>query len=201
MLTPFSLALCSLSKSRLVLRTLCLTRVCLGLGRLVEVRPHNISCCQSKKKKKKKKRPTGFRMASSGFATPSLNWSSPNLPEAFRSFRQHSTLIFDGPFANKMEKEKVTYLLLWIGSHGRDIYDGWTWNTPEEKFRLQIVLERFQRHIEPQVNSYPARYTFHQCRQATDESVDEFIARCRVIAAKCKFTDLMETNIFCRRSS
>ena len=134
-------------------------------------------------------------MASSGFATPSLNWSSPNLPEAFRSFRQYSTLIFDGPFANKTEKEKVTYLLLWIGSHGRDIYDGWTWNTPEEKFRLQIVLERFQRHIEPQVNSYLARYTFHQCRQAADESVDEFIARCRVIAAKCKFTDLMETNI------
>ena len=60
---------------------------------------------------------------------------------------------------------------------------------------MQIVLERFQRHIEPQVNSYLARYTFHQCRQAADESVDEFIARCRVIAAKCKFTDLMETNI------
>ena len=90
-------------------------------------------------------------MASSGFATPSLNWSSPNLPEAFRSFCQYSTLIFDGPFANKTEKEKVTYLLLWIGSHGRDIFDGWTWNTPEEKFRIQIVLERFQRYIEPQV--------------------------------------------------
>ena len=122
-------------------------------------------------------------MASSGFSTPSLNWSSP-LPEAFRSFRQYSTLIFDGPFANKTEKEKVTYLLLWIGSHGHDICDGWTWNTPEEKFRLQIVLERFQRHIEPQVNSYLARYTFHQCRQTADESVDEFIAHCRVIAAK-----------------
>ena len=134
-------------------------------------------------------------MASSGFATPSLNWSSPNLPEAFRSFRQYSTLIFDGPFANKTEKEKVTYLLLWIGSHGRDIYVGWTWNTPEEKFRLQIILERFQRHIEPQADSYLARYTFHQCRQGADESVDEFIGRCRVIAAKCKFTDLMETNI------
>ena len=36
---------------------------------------------------------------------------------------------------------------------------------------------------------------FPQCRQAADESVDEFIARCRVITAKCKFPDLMETNI------
>ena len=134
-------------------------------------------------------------MAASGFATPLLSWNSPNLPEAFRSFRQYSTLIFDGPFANKSEKEKVTYLLLWIGSHGRDIYDGWSWTTPGDKFKLQIVLDKFQRPIEPQVNSYLARYTFHQCRQAADESVDEFIARYRVIAAKCKFTDLMETNI------
>ena len=134
-------------------------------------------------------------MAASGFATPSLSWNSPNLPEAFRSFRQYSTLIFDGPFANRSEKEKVTYLLLRIGSHGRDIYDGWTRTTPDDKFKLHIVLKNFQRHIEPQVNSYLARYTFHKCRQAAGESVDEFITRCRVIAAKCKFTDLMETNI------
>ena len=45
MFTPFSLhvAFCSLSKWRLVLYALCLTRVCLGLGRFVEVRPHNIT--------------------------------------------------------------------------------------------------------------------------------------------------------------
>ena len=45
------------------------------------------------------------------------------------------------------------------------------------------------------MNSYLARYTFHECHQAVDESGDEFIAHGRVIAAKCNFTDLMETNI------
>ena len=54
------------------------------------------------------------------------------------------------------------YLLLWIGSHGRDIYDGWTWTTPDDKFKLQIVFDKFQRHIEPQVNTYLARYNFHR---------------------------------------
>ena len=83
------------------------------------------------------------------------------------------------------------YLLLWIGSHGRDIYDGWTWTTPNEKFKLQIVLDKFQRHIEPQVNSYLARYKFHRARQTQDESVDEFISQCRVLAAKCKFADIL----------
>ena len=93
-------------------------------------------------------------MAASGFSTPSLSWNSPNLPEAFRSFRQYSTLIFDGPFANKSEKEKVTYLLLWIGIHGRDIYDEWTWTTPDNKFKLQIVLDKLPGQVQ-----FPLRST------------------------------------------
>ena len=38
------------------------------------------------------------------------------------------------------------------------------------------------------MNSFLARYDFHQCRQKEEESVDEFISRLRVIAGKCKFT-------------
>ena len=63
---------------------------------------------------------------------------------------------------------------------------------PGNKFKLQIVLDKFQRHIEPQVNSYLARYNFHGARQTQDESVDEFVSKCRVLAAKCKFTDIQE---------
>ena len=59
---------------------------------------------------------------------------------------------------------------------------------------MDAVFNRFEKHIEPQVNSYLARFHFHQCRQAVEESVDEFIARCRVLAAKCKFADQLETN-------
>ena len=66
--------------------------------------------------------------------------------------------------------------------------------TPDDKFKLQIVLDKFQRHIEPQVNSYLARYNFHRARQTQDESVEEFISRCRVLAAKCKFADILEVN-------
>ena len=133
-------------------------------------------------------------MPASGFATSSLSWNCPNLPEAFRSFRQYSTLIFDGPFANKSEKEKVLSLLLWIGGHGRDIYDGWTWTTPDDKFKLQIVSKKFQRHIEPQVNSYLNRYKFDRARHTQEESDDELISQCHILAAKCKFADILEVN-------
>ena len=133
-------------------------------------------------------------ITASGFTTPSLSWTSTNLPDAFRSFRQYCQLIFDGPFASKSEKEKVTYLLLWIGRHGLDVYQGWTWDDPDDRHKLDKVWERFDRHIQPRVNSYLARYNFKKCRQLEHESVDEFIARCRVLAAKCKFSDVLETD-------
>ena len=106
----------------------------------------------------------------SPFATPNLNWESENLPEAFRSFKQYCCLIFDGPCSKKPKKEQVTYLLLWIGRRGRDIYDGWRWDHEDEKYSLDKVWQRFELHIEPKVNPYLACYNFQQCRQTADET-------------------------------
>ena len=131
---------------------------------------------------------------SSGFASPSLNWETPDLPNAFRSFRQYCNLIFEGPYSANSEREKVTFLLLWIGRHGIDLYNSWTWNNPEDKHKLDAVWKKFSDHIEPKVNAYLARFQLSQLKQHSDEAVDNFIARCRVAAAKCKFTDIVEMN-------
>ena len=124
----------------------------------------------------------------SGFATPSLNWASEGLPDEFRSFRRYCELVFTGPYAKLSEKEKVTYVLLWIGRHGLDVYNAWSWEHEADKHKLTPLWERFENHIEPKVNSFLARNDFHQCRQKEEESVDEFISRLRVIAGKCKLT-------------
>ena len=131
---------------------------------------------------------------SSGFATPSLNWETPDIPNAFRSFRQYCNLIFEGPYSAKSEREKVTFLLLWTGRHGIDLYNSWTWNSPEDKHKLDAVWKKFSDHIEPKVNAYLARFQLSQLKQHSDEAVDDFIARCRVAAAKCKFADIVEMN-------
>ena len=130
----------------------------------------------------------------SGFQTPSINWSSDNLPDAFSSFRQYCQLIFDGPYSTKSEKEKVTYLLLWIGRQGLDVYNSFTWDNADDRHKLTEVWLKFSDHIEPKVNSWLARYTLQQFRQSPEESVDTFISRCRTQAAKCKFKDADETN-------
>ena len=69
----------------------------------------------------------------SGIPPPVMNWSSSNLPEQWESFLMHVKLIFTGPLKAKSEEEKVSYLLLWIGDQGRQIYRTWTLSVEEAK--------------------------------------------------------------------
>ena len=62
----------------------------------------------------------------SGIPPPVMNWKASNLPEQWEKFQLHVELIFSGPLKNKNEPEKVSYLLLWIGEEGRQIYKTWT---------------------------------------------------------------------------
>ena len=57
---------------------------------------------------------------------PVMDWTSTNLPEQWDRFKLYVKLIFSGPFKDKPEEEKVSYLLLWIGEQGRQVYITWT---------------------------------------------------------------------------
>ena len=110
------------------------------------------------------------------------------LLDPFRSFQQYCQFIFDAALSRRRKKKKLTILLLWIGRHGADIYNGWEWSSDSQRYTFSIVWDRFQQHIKPKVNFYLARYHFHQCEKKPDESFDEFISRCRLLAEKCKFS-------------
>ena len=130
----------------------------------------------------------------SGFSVPSMNWDSDNLPDTFASFRQYCELIFDGPYSSKSDSEKAAYLLLWIGSTGLEIYNGWTFSNDADRKVVTELFRRFETHVQPKSNSWLARFQLQQCRQRTDESTDDFIGRCRHMAKKCKFVDSSEVD-------
>ena len=54
--------------------------------------------------------------------TPSMDWCSENLLEAFKQFYQHAELIFAGAVRDKDPEVHYAYLLLWVGEKGREIY-------------------------------------------------------------------------------
>nr|XP_049581908.1 cartilage intermediate layer protein 1-like [Syngnathus scovelli] len=50
-----------------------------------------------------------------GVPAPVMDWDASNLPEAWRKFKLHVSLMFSGPFKAKEEEERCSYLLLWVG--------------------------------------------------------------------------------------
>ena len=63
-----------------------------------------------------------------GFTPPTMNWNASDIPDEFNSFKQYCNLLSDGPFLKKTEKEKASYILLWIGRQGVDIDNSFVWD-------------------------------------------------------------------------
>ena len=115
-----------------------------------------------------------------GITPPSLDWRSSDLPTAFSNFKQYVDLIFKGPFAEKGDTDKVTYLLLWLGQEGITIYNSWE-VTEAEKKDYTLILKKFENYIDPMTNFRVARYNLQKFVQV-DESSDEFMTRCKIRA-------------------
>ena len=124
----------------------------------------------------------------SGIEPPRMNWLATALPTEFRSFRQYCELIFSGPFAEKGQSERVTYMLLWVGQEGRRMYNTWDLSETDKK-DVEVIWAKFQALIEPKSNYRLSRFHLQQFRQLSSETVDEFMTRCKTQAHKCKFRD------------
>ena len=128
----------------------------------------------------------------SGIEPPRMNWLATDLPTEFRSFRQYCELIFSGPFAEKGQSERVTYILLWVGQEGRRMYNTWDLSETEKK-DVEVIWAQFQALIEPKSSYRLSRFHLQRFRQLSSETVDEFMTRCKTQARKCKFRDTTET--------
>ena len=50
---------------------------------------------------------------SSAGSTPKMDWSSGDLPSAWKAYKQHCEFTFGGPLKQKNEEVKFNYLMLW----------------------------------------------------------------------------------------
>ena len=74
--------------------------------------------------------------ASAAFTPPCMNWEAQDLPDEFARFKQYCNLVFQGPYNEKPDEAKASFILLWIGRPGIDIYNSWnicSWNEPGDK--------------------------------------------------------------------
>ena len=126
-----------------------------------------------------------------GVPSPHMDWDSINLPVAWRKFKLHVELMFKGPFKKRTEEEKCSYLLLWVGEKGRDIYYTWILTEAEAKV-LKSYYDRFEAYVLPKSNVLYARYKFHEKTQGASEPFEQFVTELRLLAKDCGYANSEE---------
>lgn len=130
-------------------------------------------------------------MDTSGVPLPRMDWDAKNLPEAWRKFKQHVELMFSGPLKKKGEDEKCSYLLLWVGEKGRDIYNTWTLTEDESK-ALKEHYDRYEAYVFPKSNVIFARYKFNEKVQGQNEPFEQFVTDLRLLVKDCNYANSEE---------
>ena len=124
----------------------------------------------------------------SGIPPPTMNWDATNMPEEWQKFKLHVELIFKGPLKSKSEEEQVSYLLLWVGQQGRDVYKTWKDISATDAKKLETFYTRFKNHVQPKLNPIFARYCFYNEVQGSD-NIDSFVTRLKHKAHDCDFKE------------
>ena len=83
-----------------------------------------------------------------GGSIPSLDWESNDLPREWNNFQTHAEFMFAGPLKNKSEEEKCSFLMLWVGNKGLDIY-GTLGLTAEQKNLCQHCVQSSKTMLNP----------------------------------------------------
>jgi hypothetical protein len=119
---------------------------------------------------------------------PKMNWSSGDLPAAWKSFQQHCEFAFGGPLKGKSEEQRCNYLMIWVGENGRDVYN--TWNlTGEESKKFTTYYERFEAYVKPKSNNIFARYKFHNIVHQEKEPFEQFLTKLKIEVKYCGYKD------------
>ncbi|KAI8519530.1 hypothetical protein Bbelb_027870 [Branchiostoma belcheri] len=122
---------------------------------------------------------------------PHMNWEADDPVEEFRKFKQKVELAFKSFLADTEEEQQVSYILLWTGSQGLDLFNSWGM-TAEDAKKPDKVLKNFENHLEPKTNHRIFRYEFQGLKQESGETIDDFVSRLKNVAKKCKFKDAAE---------
>ena len=124
-------------------------------------------------------------MALSGIECPGMQWDGGSPKENWRHFKQHVKLMFSGRLKSRTEQEKCSYLLIWVGQKGRDIYNTWSDISEDDRKKLGTYYERFENHVSPKANPVFARFKFHSRVQESSETAEKLITALQMLAQDC----------------
>ena len=95
-------------------------------------------------------------------------------------------------YAQRPDKDKVSYILLWLGPQGVEVFDNFTPAEIPDRNKPSDVWDAFETYFEPKTNFRLARFQLRDMRQNPGEPIDSFVTRLRILGQKCNFKDTTE---------
>ena len=81
------------------------------------------------------------------------------------------------------KKEKLFSYL--VGESGRQQLDTLMGDTPRDEWQVDNVIEKFDRHCNPNVNETLERYRFSTNIQSSGETIDSYVTELKLLAKTC----------------
>ena len=115
-----------------------------------------------------------------------------NIAEQWKIWRQELELYLTATESDgKGDKVKTSILFTCIGKKGREIYN--TFTDEDDKYRLDVVLEKFQEYCNPRANITFLRHQFFTCKQRDGQAFDDFITELKKRSAEWEFGSLRDS--------
>ena len=117
---------------------------------------------------------------------PYMDCQSSNLTETFKLFKQQMELDF---VVNKIKiEQQVNYIKFIVGNEGLKKYNTWLL-TEEEKRTPEIIFNKFIEQLGPKENFRINHLKLMTYKQEAEESLDDFVNRCRRMTQRCLLTE------------
>ena len=85
-------------------------------------------------------------------------------------------------YESKGSKQKASLFLHIIGKYGNDIYETFEFVEEGDKWKLPIIIEKFEEYFSPRVNITIQRHLFNSAKQEAQETFDKFLIKLKTFA-------------------
>lgn len=72
-----------------------------------------------------------------------------DLHQVWRRFSSQAMCIFESLLQSKVGRVKVSYMKLWVGDKGLDVFEESTFAKPEDAAKFTVVVKKFEEYYAP----------------------------------------------------
>lgn len=120
------------------------------------------------------------------YKSPEMVWTSQDLSHEWRRFYRQASCILDALLHDKEENIKVSYLKMWVGDKGLDVFEGFQF---EDAAKLAVIVKKYEEYCSLRKNHIIAALKFNERRQAEGESFDSFVTDLKILVKDCGYQE------------